>query len=167
MALVTQSEIFPQLEEHLKKRGCFMVAGSDAPNFMTIGWATAGIIWGKPIMMVAVRLSRYTHDKMDALKEFTVCIPKDGTMAKELAFAGVKSGRDYDKAKELGLTYLPADKVSVPLLSDCAAAYECKVVYETEMHEAHLDAELRERYYKTGDYHTLYFGEILACHKFD
>ena len=103
---------------------------------------------------------------MNELKEFTVCIPRDGECAKELAFAGVKSGRDFDKAEELGVSYLPAEKVRVPLLDRCAAAYECRVIYETEMHEAHLDPEFVRRCYGVGDYHTLYFGEILACHTF-
>ena len=167
MRQATQSELFAQLEEQLSKKGCFLVVGDQSsPNFMTIGWATAGRMWGKPVMMVAVRLSRYSHDKLNELKEFTVCIPRDGECAKELAFAGVKSGRDFDKAEELGVSYLPAEKVRVPLLDRCAAAYECRVIYETEMHEAHLDPEIVRRCYREGDYHTLYFGEILACHTF-
>ena len=99
MQQATQRELFAQLEEQLSKKGCFLVVGDQSsPNFMTIGWATAGRMWGKPVMMIAVRLSRYSHDKLNELKEFTVCIPRDGECAKELAFAGVKSGRDFDKA---------------------------------------------------------------------
>ncbi len=86
-------------------------------------------------------------------------------MKKELAFAGTKSGRDLDKATELGLEYLPSDTVSVPVIDGMEYAYECRVVYETEMHEAHLDDIIREKNYKEGDYHTLYFGEILRCYK--
>ena len=166
MKNVTQSELFAQLEKHLSGKGCFLVTGKEQPNFMTIGWATAGIMWGKPVAMVAVRLSRHTHEKLDRCKEFTICIPKDGELTKELAFAGVKSGRDFDKATELGFRYLPAEKTEVPLLNRCAAAYECRVIYETETHEAHLDPEIIRRFYREGDYHTLYFGEILACHQF-
>ena len=106
------------------------------------------------------------HEKLDACKEFTICIPKDGELTKELAFAGVKSGRAFDKAAELNFRYLPAEKTAVPLLDRCSAAYECRVIYETEMHEAHLDPEIVKRFYREGDYHTLYFGEILACHQF-
>ena len=58
------------------------------------------------------------------------------------------------------------EKTAVPLLDRCSAAYECRVIYETEMHEAHLDPEIVKRFYREGDYHTLYFGEILACHQF-
>ena len=129
MKNVAQSELFVQLEKHLSGKGCFLVTGKDQPNFMTIGWATAGIMWEKPVVMVAVRLSRYTHEKLDACKEFTICIPKDGELTKELAFAGVKSGRAFDKAAELNFRYLPAEKNAVPQLDRCSAAYECRVNY--------------------------------------
>lgn len=164
---VDQGVIFPRFEEELRSKGCFIVVGNEEPNIMTIGWGTAGIMWGRPVVMIAVRLSRHSHEKLDGLKEFTVCIPKAGTMAKELVFAGTKSGRDFDKIKELSLETVPGEKVSVPVLSDCEYAYECKVVYETEMHEAHFDSELKDRHYRNGDWHTLYFGEIVSCYRMD
>lgn len=33
------------------------------PNTMTIGWMTAGIIWGKPIVTVLIRPSRHSFGK--------------------------------------------------------------------------------------------------------
>ena len=160
---IDQSAVFPSLEKQLKKKGCFLVVGDIKPNIMTIGWATAGIIWGKPILTVAVRLSRYSHEKLDELKEFTVCVPKDGTFEDELIVAGTRSGRDMDKSKELGIVFESSENISVPMIKGCEYAYECRVVYETEMHEAHLDKKIRERDYRNGDYHTLYFGEIVNC----
>ena len=167
MPTVNQTQVFKECMEHLKSGGCFLVAGSDNPNIMTIGWATEGILWGRPIFMIAVRLSRHTHEKLEELNEFTVCVPSDSNpLKKELAFAGAKSGRDYDKAATLGLKYIPSEKISVPGIDGCSVIYECKVIYKTEMHEAHLDQEIVQTSYLNGDYHTLYFGEILACQKF-
>ena len=41
------------------KKGAFLtVKAADVLNTMTIGWATFGFIWQKPVMMVAVRSSR-------------------------------------------------------------------------------------------------------------
>ena len=142
---VDQGVIFPRFEEELRSKGCFIVVGNEEPNIMTIGWGTAGIMWGRPVVMIAVRLSRHSHEKLDGLKEFTV----------------------FDKIKELSLETAPGEKVSVPVLSDCEYAYECRVVYETEMHEAHFDTELRDRHYRNGDWHTLYFGEIVSCYRMD
>lgn len=162
---VNQIEVFKPMVEHLSAGGCFIVVGVDEPNIMTIGWGTAGIMWGKQVYMAAVRVSRYTRELLDTTKEFTICVPKDG-MKKELAFAGTKSGRDLNKAKELGLTFEASEKVAVPRLVGMEAVYECKVVYETLMSGDNLDPQIIERAYPQGDYHILYFGEIIACHKF-
>jgi hypothetical protein len=46
------------------KKGAFLtVKDADALNTMTIGWATFGFIWQKPIMMVAT--SWYTRGRQD------------------------------------------------------------------------------------------------------
>jgi len=166
MQNINPTDAYRECVEHLKSGGCFLVAGRDKPNIMTIGWGAQGILWGRPVFMVAVRLSRYTHQKLEEIDEFTVCVPSDGNpLKKELAFAGSKSGRDYDKADVLGLKYIPSEKISVPGIEGCSAIYECKVLYQTEMHEATLDRNIVQKAYAEGDYHTLYFGEILACQK--
>ena len=162
---VKQTDVFKPMVEQLSAGGCFIVAGMDEPNIMTIGWGTAGIMWGKPVYMAAVRVSRYTHKLLETTKEFTICVPKSN-MKKELAFAGSKSGRDFNKAKELGLTFETSEKVAVPRLAGMQAVYECKVVYETLMSGKDLDPQIIERAYPEGDYHILYFGEIVACHQF-
>ena len=162
---VKQTEIFKPTIEQLSAGGCFIVAGVDEPNIMTIGWGTAGIMWGKQVYMTAVRVSRYTRELLNTTKEFTICVPKD-SMKKELAFAGSKSGRDLNKAKELGLTFEASEKVAVPRLAGMEAVYEGKVVYETLMTGENLDPQIIKGAYPEGDYHILYFGEIVACHQF-
>ena len=43
------------------KEGAFLtVKSGNALNTMTIGWATFGVVWKKPIIMVAVRSIRHT-----------------------------------------------------------------------------------------------------------
>ena len=43
------------------KEGAFLtVKAGEALNTMTIGWATLGFAWRKPVMMVMVRNSRHT-----------------------------------------------------------------------------------------------------------
>lgn len=166
MARINQTQAFESFITALRSGGAFLVAGKENPNFMTIGWGNPGVIWGKDILVVQVRLSRHTHDKMEEHKEFTVCVPRKGELKKELAFAGSKSGREFDKLKELGLSFAPCETVAVPRIAECEYVYECKTVYQTEMHEAKLDPDIVKKCYREGDYHTLYFGEILACHKF-
>src|SRR3989339_1630213 len=81
------------------KEGAFLtVKSGNALNTMTIGWATFGFVWRKPIMMVAVRSSRHTFGIIETAKDFTVTVPA-GDMRKEIAFCGSKSGRNVDKFK--------------------------------------------------------------------
>ena len=92
-------------EENIKKirKGAFLtVKAGKALNTMTIGWATFGFIWQKPIMMVAVRSSRHTFGIMEAAEDFTVTVPT-GDMGKETTFCGTKSGRDVNKFKMCNL----------------------------------------------------------------
>ena len=80
------------------KKGAFLtVKAGDALNTMTIGWATFGFIWQKPVMMVAVRSSRHTFGIIEKARDFTVTIPS-GDMSKALAFCGSQSRRDVCEA---------------------------------------------------------------------
>jgi hypothetical protein len=44
--------------------------------------------------------------------------------------------------------------------------YECKIVYKSAMDNAFLDSDL-EKLYPKKDYHTLYFGQIMASYETD
>jgi len=81
------------------KNGAFLtVKSGEAINTMTIGWATIGFVWRKPIITVAVRLLRHTFSIIEMAEDFTVSIPSSD-MKKEIMFCGTKSGRDYNKFK--------------------------------------------------------------------
>ena len=47
------------------------------PNIMTIGWLQGGIIWGRPILTVLVRPSRYTFTLLEENPSFTVGVPTE------------------------------------------------------------------------------------------
>ena len=86
-----------------------LTAGNkDNYNGMTVSWGAIGEIWSKPSVFVFVRPQRYTHDFCESSEFFTVsCF--NGKNREELSFFGKKSGRDYDKAKETGLTPMEID----------------------------------------------------------
>lgn len=163
-----QTELFPAFAQNLASRGCFLVTGTlEKPNVMTVGWSTAGVMWGKQVLMVPVRLSRYSHELLEQTGQFTICVPSpEQPFLKELGVVGSKSGRDMDKFAELNLKALPSEQVSAPRIEGTGEVYECSVLYKLEMTEANLDQAIRDRYYAAADYHTLYFAEILCCHKF-
>ena len=147
----------------LAKAGVFLCAGSKPANVMTIGWGNIGYIWGKPIFMVMVRQSRYTHRFLVQHNEFTVSIPTTD-MGKALAYCGTKSGRDGDKFAGAGITAAPAQKVTTPIIGECGLFYECRVVYQQDMLPSALSKAEQDKWYSDNDYHTLYFGEIVACY---
>ncbi|MBB5346654.1 flavin reductase family protein [Desulfoprunum benzoelyticum] len=147
------------------KRGAFLtVRAGDAVNTMTIGWATIGWIWQKPILMVAVRDSRHTFTLLETIDNFTVTIPTGGGCAKALTLCGTKSGRDMDKLAASGLQLKQARTTESPVIDVAGVHYECRIVYKSAMDSAFLHPEL-DKLYPQQDFHTLYFGEILNCYE--
>lgn len=146
------------------KRGAFLtVKADDIVNTMTIGWATIGYIWQRPVFMVAVRDSRYTFTLLEKTDDFTVTIPAGDDQNQAVAYCGTKSGRDVDKFTECNLRQTQARCTKSPIIAIPGIHYECKIVYRSAMDNAFLDSDL-EKLYPKKDYHTLYFGEILASY---
>jgi flavin reductase (DIM6/NTAB) family NADH-FMN oxidoreductase RutF len=147
------------------KGGAFLtVKSADMLNTMTIGWATFGVVWSKPIMMVAVRSSRHTFGIIEAAKDFTVTVPA-GDMHKEIAFCGSKSGQNVDKFKMCKLETTDSRQVASPVIKTQGRHYECKIIYKSAMDPVHLEKDYDASLYPKKDYHTLYFGEIQACYE--
>ncbi len=94
-------------------------------NVLTVAWT--GTICTDPAMTyISVRKERYSHD---IIKESGVfCI---NLTTEELAFAtdyvGVKSGKDENKFKTLGLETEPATQIDCPMLKKSPVVIECKV----------------------------------------
>ena len=146
------------------KKGAFLTVGTgDELNTMTIGWATLGFVWKKPILMIAVRDSRHTFKLLEKTDNFTVSVPADNSSTRALAFCGTKSGREFDKFKECNLQTRTAQKTVSPVIDIAGVHYECKIVFKAPMDSSLLVDELQDLYPQR-DYHTLYFGEILSCY---
>ena len=146
--------------------GGLLLASVDAqgkPNAMTIGWGTIGIIWRKPIFVVLVRPSRYTYSLIELIKDFTVNVPTP-ELADEVSYFGSVSGRDQDKFKAKGLTATPGKKVKSPIVEECVIHYECRVVHNNDVIPDELTEEIRNSAYRQGDFHKIYFGEILSVY---
>lgn len=136
-----------------------LTAGSENDcNGMTVSWGAIGEIWGKAAMFVFVRPQRYTHDFCEKSDYFTVsCF--GGKEREALSFFGSKSGRDYDKFRETGLTanadgdYVYCDEAELVFL--------CKKSAKTILQpENFFDSAINDCY-KANDYHDIYVGEIV------
>ena len=133
-------------------------------NTMTIGWGSIGPIWRKPMFMVLVRQSRYTHELIEKAGEFTVSIP-GSDLQQALGLCGTKSGRDMDKISAANLTLSAGQKIGTPVIAGCKLHFECKIVSKQEIPIETLEKSIQEACYPDGDHHTLYFGEILTCYE--
>ena len=149
----------------IKEKGAFLtLKDGNKVNTMTIGWANIGYQWKIPVLSVMVRKSRYTYELIEKASEFTVSIPVNANLKKELAFCGSKSGRDIDKIKECNLKLEKGKKIETPIIDNCEMHFECKIVYKEKMTKENLSRDLRDKFYKDEDYHTFYYGEILDCY---
>jgi len=87
-------------------------------------------------------------------------------MTTALEFCGTRSGRAVDKFTACKLATGPAQQVSAPVLAIPGYHYECRRLYKSALDPQLMDQDLAYLYPKK-DYHTLYFGEIVACYQTD
>mgnify|MGYP005806246375 CR=1 FL=1 len=81
-------------------------------------------------------------------------------MPTRTASSSSKSGRDYDKAKETGLTPFFLDGTAA--FSQAERILVCKKLYTSDLDPAgFLDKTLDETYYPSKDYHKLFVAEIV------
>lgn len=146
-------------------RGAFLtVKAGETINTMTIGWGLIGYIWRMPVLMVAVRRSRFTYELMEKTDNFSVSFPLQGNLKDPLAKVGKESGRDIDKFKEFPLTAQPGTVIESPSISECHLIYECQTVYKHHMDPLLLADDIQASCYSDNDYHILYYGKIVASY---
>ena len=103
----------------------------DEANIITIAWT--GIINSKPPMTyISVRKERHSHPILSKTGEFVINLCTE-ELVKATDYCGVKSGRDVDKFKEIGLTKEPADIVKCPMIKESPINLECKVTQVVEL----------------------------------
>ena len=107
------------------------VRDKNVDNIITCAWA--GTINSDPAMLsISVRKERHSYDMIVNSKEFVVNL-----VTKDLVYAcdwcGVKSGREFDKFKEMKLTKLDSKIVSAKSIMESPVNIECKVVEIKEL----------------------------------
>lgn len=105
-------------------------AGTKRPNIMAMSWHMM-IDFEPPIVGCVVSNRDYTFDILRKTKECVINIPTV-ELVKQVTGCGNTSGRNIDKFEKFGLTPSTALKVKAPLIDECFANLECKVV-DTKM----------------------------------
>jgi flavin reductase (DIM6/NTAB) family NADH-FMN oxidoreductase RutF len=94
-------------------------------NLITVAWA--GTICTNPAMLsISVRPERHSYDIIRREMQFTVNLTT-AEMARATDWCGVKSGRDFDKWKETGLTPEPGVNNTCFYVKESPLAIECRV----------------------------------------
>lgn len=131
-------------------------------NMMTASWGGLGYLWDRNVAFVFIRPERYTHDFIEREGRMTLSFYGE-EYRKALQFCGVKSGRNFNKARETGLTPVPTETEGVTF-AEARLTLDCRILFKTEMTEdAFMDQAVFNEWYKGpkgGGFHTIYVVEI-------
>ena len=94
-------------------------------NMLTVAWL--GTVCTNPAMCyISVRPERHSYPIIIKNMEFTINLTTQ-EMARATDWCGVRSGADFDKWKETGLTPIPGECVASPTIEESPLAIECRV----------------------------------------
>jgi flavin reductase (DIM6/NTAB) family NADH-FMN oxidoreductase RutF len=96
------------------------------PNVMPMSWHTM-MEFVPPLVGCIVSSANYSFEALRRSRECVVNIPTV-ELAKQVVACGNASGESVDKFKKFGLTPLAGSVVKAPLIAECYASLECKVV---------------------------------------
>ena len=114
-------------------------------NIITLAWSMPASI-DPPMLIVGIGPKRYSHELIEETEEFVVNVPTMEIL-RETLFCGRRTGREYNKFEETGLTPLPAKTVKPAIIKECVSHLECRLHQQITI----------------GD-HTLFVGEVLVAY---
>jgi flavin reductase (DIM6/NTAB) family NADH-FMN oxidoreductase RutF len=95
-------------------------------NVMAMSWHMM-VEFEPPLVACIVSSADYSFAGLKATRECVISIPAL-KLAQKVVQVGNSSGRDINKFEAFGLTPLPAKSVKPPLIGECFANLECKVI---------------------------------------
>lgn len=111
-----------------------MVSCGDSPenyNILTIAW-TGTICSDPPMCYISVRKERHSYDLIRRTGEFVINLTTE-ELARTTDWCGVRSGKDYNKFREMHLTPEAGQIVKAPLIAESPLNIECRVVEIKEL----------------------------------
>ena len=101
-------------------------ASKGRANIMTMSWHTM-LEFEPPQIGCVISNRNYSFEILKSTKECVINIPSL-ELVKQVVGCGNCSGQKVDKFKKFGLTPVAASCVQAPLIDECYANLECKVV---------------------------------------
>lgn len=105
-----------------------LVSCGDSPesyNLLTVAW-TGTVCTDPPMCYVSIRPERHSYETIKRTGEFVINLTTE-ELARATDWCGVRSGRDYDKFREMGLTPAPGVEVKAPIVAEAPLSIECRV----------------------------------------
>ena len=100
-------------------------------NIMTISWTM--VVDFTPVLAITTGGWNYSYEALRESRECVIAIPTVDMLDKVVGI-GTCSGRDTDKFARFKLTPLPGKVVRAPLIKECLANLECRVIDIVEKH---------------------------------
>ena len=94
-------------------------------NLFTVAW-TGTVCTNPPMCYISVRPERHSYEIIKRTGEFVINLTT-ASLARATDWCGVRSGRDYDKFAEMGLTAETAAVVKAPVVAESPVSIECRV----------------------------------------
>lgn len=101
-------------------------ANKGRANIMTMSWHMM-MEFEPPLIGCIVAPLDYSFTALKTTRECVIGIPTVD-LASKVVEIGNCSGKEVDKFKTFGLTPIPGEKVKAPLIAECVANLECRVV---------------------------------------
>lgn len=131
-------------------------------NTMTVSWGGVGVLWGKNVVYIFIRNSRYTKEFIDNGEFFSMSF-FDEKYRDALSYCGKESGRNVDdKFKGAGLT--PAFRHNIPYPDEANLVLLCRKMAAVPITEdTFVDPQIMPKWYSDNDMHVMYVGEIIEA----
>lgn len=100
-------------------------------NVMTISWTM--VVDFTPIFAITTGPWNYSYTALSESRECVIAIPTVD-LIDQVVGVGTCSGADTDKFEKFGLTPVKGKYVSAPLIEECLANIECKVIDIVKKH---------------------------------
>ena len=131
-------------------------------NTMTASWGTLGVLWGKNVVSIFIRGSRYTKEFIDSHDTCSLTFfdmeDKENKLA--LKYFGAVSGRKEDKISSAKM-HVDYASDGTPYIDEGNLVLICRKMSATKiLPEQFIDASIDSSWYKDKDYHTMYVAEV-------
>lgn len=147
-------------------------AHAGKPNIMAAAWVCA-LDFNPPKVTVVIDSKTYTRELMEAEGSFAINLPcvKQIEMVKKVGGISARDLPGTDKFVEYGIETFAPQEISAPLVKDCVAWLECKIIPEPHNQNTYdlfiaevVAAQADQRVFSDGRWHFEGHDELRTIH---